>query len=100
MVIMRGEMLPNNLYKLLGGTISSEAAISTPENLEDNSAHLWYLRLGHMGERAMEEMHKRKLLKNMKSCKLNFCKYCVFEKQTNVSFKITKKENCTKEILD
>ena len=28
----------------------------------------------------MEELHKRKLLKNMKSCELKFCKYYV---QTN-----------------
>ena len=48
----------------------------------------------------MEELHKKKLLKNKKFCKLNFCKYCVLENQTKVSFKITKKENHTKEILD
>ena len=47
----------------------------------------------------MEELHKRKLLKNMKSCKLNFYKYCVLEKQTKVSFKVTG-ENGTKRILD
>ena len=34
MVIMRGEMLLNNLYKLLGDSISGGAAISTPENSE------------------------------------------------------------------
>jgi len=31
---------------------------------------------------------------------LNFCKYCVLENQTNISFKVTKKENHTKGILD
>ena len=48
----------------------------------------------------MEELHKRKLLKNKKFCKLNFCKYCVLEKQIKVSFKVTEKEIHTEEILD
>ena len=39
MVIMRGEMLLNNFYKLFGDTISGGAAISTPENSKDDLAH-------------------------------------------------------------
>ena len=54
-------MLPNNLYKLLKDTISGEAAISTPKNSENDSAHLWHLRLGHINERTMEVLHKRKI---------------------------------------
>jgi len=41
-----------------------------------------------MSERGMEVLHKRKLLKNMKPCKLKFCKYCALGKQNKVSFKI------------
>ena len=93
-------MLPNNLYKLLEDTISGEVALSTPENLEDDSAHLWHLRLVHMSERDIKELQKRRLLKNMKSYKLNFYKYLVLEKQTKVSFKVMEKENHTKQILD
>jgi len=48
----------------------------------------------------MEVLHKRKLLKSMKSCKLNFCKYCVLRKKTKVSVKVEEKENCTEKILD
>ena len=44
--------------------------------------------LGHMGERGMIELHKRKLLKGIKTCKLEFCKYCNFGKQNKVQFKI------------
>jgi len=40
MVIMREEMLPNNLYNLLGDTISGGAVISTPENSEYDLAYL------------------------------------------------------------
>jgi len=100
LVVMRGEKLPNNLYKLKGDTISGGAAISTPKSLDEDSAQLWHLRLGHMSERAMEELHKRKLLKNMESCKLDFCKYCVLGKQCKVSFKPTNKENRAKEVLN
>ena len=39
-MIMRGEKLSNNLYKLMGDTISGEAAMSTSEILEDDSTHL------------------------------------------------------------
>ena len=39
MVTMRGEMLSNNFYKLFGDTISGGAAISTPENSENDSTH-------------------------------------------------------------
>ena len=48
----------------------------------------------------MEELHKQKQLKGLKSCKLDFCKYCVLEKQCKVSFNLMNKENCAKGILD
>jgi hypothetical protein len=41
---------------------------------------LWHMWLGHMGERAMLELHKINLLKGVKICKLNFCKFCVMGK--------------------
>jgi hypothetical protein len=37
------------------------------------------MQLGHLGKRGMFELHKENLLKGMKSCKLCFCKYCVWE---------------------
>ena len=36
---------------------------------------LWHMRLGHIDERGMLELHKRNLLKGVKTCKLEFCKY-------------------------
>ena len=36
----------------------------------------------------MLELHKRNLLKGVKTCKLDFRKYCVYGKQHRVSFKI------------
>ena len=46
----------------------------------------------------MRELHKRNLLTGIKSCKLDFCKYCIMGKQYRVRFKtVTHK---TKGILD
>ena len=59
---------------------------------------LWHMRLGHMGERGMLELHKRDLLKGVKTCKLEFCKFCVLGKQSKVQFKTA--TNKTEGILD
>uniref|UniRef100_A0A2N9HMT1 Retroviral polymerase SH3-like domain-containing protein n=1 Tax=Fagus sylvatica TaxID=28930 RepID=A0A2N9HMT1_FAGSY len=46
----------------------------------------------------MLELHKRNLLKGVKTCKLGFCKYCVYEKQPRISFKIG--SHTSKGVLD
>ena len=86
MVIMKG-----NLYKLLrdtGDTITSEAAVSTSTEANDDNTILWHMRLGHLGERNMFELHKMNLLKGVKSYKLGFCKYYLYGKQRRVIFKV------------
>jgi hypothetical protein len=35
----------------------------------------------------MLELHRRNLLKGVKTCKLEFCKFCVLGKQSRVQFK-------------
>jgi hypothetical protein len=85
MVVMRGQKISGNIYKLLGSTIlGGVAAVSESE--EDDTL-LWHMRLGHMSERSMRELHKRNLLAGIRSCKLDFCKYCVVGKQCRVRFK-------------
>jgi len=44
------------------------------------------MRLGHMSERGLAELHKRKLLNGIKTCKLKFYEDCVFGKQHHVKF--------------
>ena len=46
----------------------------------------------------MLELHKRNMLKGVKSCKLDFCKFCVLGKQYQVKFKTTTHK--TEDILD
>jgi len=45
------------------------------------------MRLGHMGEQGMLKLHKRNLLKGVKTCKLEFCKFWILRKQNQVQFK-------------
>ena len=84
MVVMKGLKQSGNIYSLLGTTIVGGA--TAVEDEYDNIV-LWHMRLGHMGEHGMRELHRRNLLKGVKSCKLDFCKFCVLEKQNRVQFK-------------
>jgi hypothetical protein len=46
----------------------------------------------------MFELHKRNLLKGVKSCKLGFYKYCLYEQQRRVNFKVV--SHTSKGVLD
>ena len=65
LTVMKGQKLTGKIYKLMGTTIIGGAAIVEPEL---DSTTLWHVRLGLMGERGMMELHKRKLLKGIKTC--------------------------------
>ena len=60
MGILRGIKSSNNLYRLKGNTVVGGATIST--EAECDELLLWHMRLGHMNQRGMEELHRRKLL--------------------------------------
>ena len=77
MTVMKGQKTAENIYRLLGTTVVGGVAFVESET--DNTI-LWHMRLGHMSERGMVELHKRNLLKGIKTCKLDFCKYCVLGK--------------------
>lgn len=53
--------------------------IFTPIESSIDDAKFWHIQLGHMGERSMLELHKSDLLKGVKTCKMDFCKYCAWE---------------------
>uniref|UniRef100_A0A2N9GG47 CCHC-type domain-containing protein n=1 Tax=Fagus sylvatica TaxID=28930 RepID=A0A2N9GG47_FAGSY len=96
MVVMTCQKISSNVYKLLGNTILG--GVAAVAEFEDNDTLLWHMRLGHMSERGMRELHKRNLLTGIKSCKLDFCKYCIMGKQCRVRFKTATHK--TKGILD
>jgi hypothetical protein len=79
----------------LGNTIIGDVALVESHN---DATKLWHLRLGHLSERGMMELHKRSLLKGVRSCKMDLCKYCVLGKHGCVRFKPGKHK--TEGILD
>lgn len=67
-----------NLYKLEGSTQVNEAVATSDEANEP--VRLWHQRLGHMSEKGLNALINYKLLPNLKSLNLNFCKHCVLRK--------------------
>jgi hypothetical protein len=86
MVVMKGQTNSKNIYKLLGSTVVGGIAF-VESNLD--CIVLWHMQLGHLSERSMLKHHKRNLLKGVKTCKLDFSKFCVLGKQNWVQFKTT-----------
>eukprot|EP00253_Pinus_taeda_P020671 PITA_20671 len=84
-----------NLFQLEGRTGSDHVSVSEHES---SSIHLWHQRLGHMSERGLKILADRKLLPNLRSGKLDFCKHCLFGKQNKQKFKTGK--HTSKGILD
>ncbi|KAE8735061.1 hypothetical protein F3Y22_tig00000477pilonHSYRG00233 [Hibiscus syriacus] len=95
LTVKKGKMTAGNIYILLGSTVVG--GVHSVESC-DNTTKLWHMRLAHLSERGMVELHKRNLLHGVKSCNLNFCKYYVLGKQTKVHFKTVK--HTTEGILD
>jgi len=95
MTVIKGTKV-GNLYWMQGNAVAGKGAANVARD-EDSTA-LWHMRLGHMSEKGLCELHKQGLLKGVKSCKLDFCKYCVFGKQHRIRFKTAIHK--TKEILE
>ena len=93
--MMKGKITTENIYKLLGSIVVG--GVHSVES-HDDKTKLWHMRLGHLSERGMTELHKRNLLHGVKTCKLDFCKFCVLGKHTRVSFMTGKHR--TEGILD
>jgi len=85
-----------NLFQLEGRTELDH--VSTVSENDSNSIRLWHQRLGHMSERGLNILSDGKLLPNLKSVKLDFCKHCLFWKQSKQKFRTGK--HTSKGILD
>jgi len=55
MVVMKGQKNSKNIYKLLGSTVVGGVA---SVDFEFDCTVLWHIRLGHMGEQGILELHK------------------------------------------
>ena len=55
LIVMKGKMTVGNIYRLVGDTVVGGAAVA--ESNHDSIA-LWHMRLGHLSESGMVELHK------------------------------------------
>ena len=74
--MMIGDMNYAKLYVLRGSTLSGIAAVVIPD--EPGKTNMWHMRLGHMSEHGMEELHMRDLLDGCNLSKFEFCAHCIF----------------------
>lgn len=74
---MKGKQTAENIYKLLGNIVIGGVA---SVELDDNCTKLWHMHLGHFSECGMTQLHKRNMLKGVKSFKLGFYEFCVLGK--------------------
>ncbi|KAK2981287.1 hypothetical protein RJ640_006988 [Escallonia rubra] len=70
-----------------GNTIIGGASVSTHAGSSNDDFELWHKQQRHLSKGGMLELYKRKLLQGVKSCRLDFYKFCVFGKQKRLSFK-------------
>lgn len=84
LIVMREKRTASNIYKILGSTVVGDVA---SVEFDNGATKLWHTRLVHLNERGMMELYKRNLLKDVRSCKMDFCEYCVLGKQCRVRFK-------------
>ena len=75
---MIGDMNSAKLYVLRGSTLSGIAAAIIPD--EPGKTNMWHMRLGHMSENDMAELHRRDLLDGSNLTKFEFCEHCIFGK--------------------
>lgn len=66
-VAMKG-VRHQSMYHLDAVTVVGEVGLST-----DDEAVLWHKRLGHVGERGLNELLKQEILKHSKSFKIDSC---------------------------
>ena len=76
------------MYFLDGSTIVGGATTTSDITwgVSLDTTRLWYMLLGHAGEKALQSLVKQGLLKGSKTCKLEFCEHCVLGKQNRVMF--------------
>ncbi|GKV37331.1 hypothetical protein SLEP1_g45370 [Rubroshorea leprosula] len=86
LVVMKGRK-DMKLYVLQGSTVTSSTNVVSSLSDKDLTK-LWHMRLGHMSEKGMTLLSKKRLLGDHKFCSLDLCEHCLYGKQTKASFNI------------
>ena len=71
MVVLK-DVRQNNMYYLKGSTVTGQVAAS---GAYDDSIRLWHMRPGHTGEKSLQALARKGLLKGAKTYKLKFCEH-------------------------
>jgi hypothetical protein len=71
-------------------TANTDSSISLASTGVDTT--LWHHRPGHVSEKGMQILHKKKMLPDLKQIDLDFCEHCVYGKQKRVKFLRIRKE--------
>ena len=68
-----------SIYYLNGTIIIGHVAVASSK--EQDILKLWHMRLGHAGEKALQTLVNRGVLKDATPGKIDFCEHCIFGKQ-------------------
>ncbi|GJU35103.1 retrovirus-related pol polyprotein from transposon TNT 1-94 [Tanacetum coccineum] len=98
LVVMKATKGTSSLYTLQGEMIIGYASVSCLEKSNSDLMMLWHKCLGHMNEKGIVILSKRRLLDNHNVASLVFCEHCVIGKQKRVS--LSKAIHQTKGTLD
>ena len=85
MVVMKGQKR-NGLYILEGHTL--KGLVGSVLRTETDKTILWHIRLDHLSDRGLKELHKQGLLCGDSISKIDFCQYCILGKQHRLAFKL------------
>ena len=85
LVVMKG-IRRNNLYLYQGSTVAGITTAVPEADKVAEMSRLCHMRLGHAGEKSLQTLAMQGLLKDAKTCKLDFCEQCVLGKQKRVKF--------------
>ncbi|XP_020582332.1 uncharacterized protein LOC110025962 [Phalaenopsis equestris] len=83
LIVMKG-VRKNGLDSLVGRTVIDN--FSNAVQSEPDRTRLWYMKLGHVSERDLQELSKQSLLCGDRVSKLEFCEQCVLGKATRMKF--------------
>jgi len=62
-----------NLYKMIRSVIFCDASATT----EKDTTKLWHKSLRHMSERGLQALHNKRVLPDIRYCKLGLYRFCI-----------------------
>nr|XP_019702058.1 uncharacterized protein LOC109504953 [Elaeis guineensis] len=96
MVVMRGRRLDNNLYRMEGSVVTGESDAAAAAQDQQEAYRMWHYRLGHMGDRGLRELSRRRLISDLEDGATGeICEPCQMRKQRRVQFNISTARSAT-----